>query len=371
MSESITTTTVERIQILAAELETLGRTALKKAVEAGNLLRECKATMVHGEWLPWLKDNFSFSHKTAMNWMMIGEAEAAGKLVTVTNLAEAYRLMSKDHKPSVHVAQNSGENEWYTPPQFIESARLVMGSIDLDPASSEVANRMVMATRFFSKGDDGTIRPWSGNVWMNPPYAQPLIARFSEKLVAELDAGSITQAIVLVNNATETAWFQSMHKRATAVCFNKARIKFLDPEGNPGAPLQGQAFLYFGASIQGFLDEFAQHGECVVKAPPAPSPRLPQVTLEAEIVEPVAPATAPAQIELETTVEIEVGEPPAAPVRLKATSPASPSQSAAILVLEIYKLLPKMSEGDLKGASASLTELVGVIESRWMKGGRP
>jgi hypothetical protein len=206
---------------------------------------------------------------------------------------------------------------------------------------------------------------------MNPPYAQPLIARFSEKLVAELDAGSITQAIVLVNNATETAWFQSMHKRATAVCFNKARIKFLDPEGNPGAPLQGQAFLYFGASIQGFLDEFAQHGECVVKAPPAPSPRLPQVTLEAEIVEPVAPATAPAQIELETTVEIEVGEPPAAPVRLKATSPASPSQSAAILVLEIYKLLPKMSEGDLKGASASLTELVGVIESRWMKGGRP
>jgi hypothetical protein len=79
------------------------------------------------------------------------------------------------------------------------------------------------------------------------------------------------------------------------------------------------------------------------------------------------PATAPAQIELETTVETEVDEPPAAPVRLKTMSPASPSQSAAILVLEIYKLLPKMSEGDLKGASASLTELVGVIESRWMK----
>jgi hypothetical protein len=98
-----------------------------------------------------------------------------------------------------------------------------------------------------------------------------------------------------------------------------------------------------------------------------PSPRLPQIEIEAEIVEPVAPTTAPAQAPL----EIEVEEPPAAPVRLKTMSPASPSQSAAILVLEIYKLLPKMSEGDLKGASASLTELVGVIESRWMKGGRP
>lgn len=29
-----------------------------------------------------------------------------------------------------HVSYNSGENEWYTPSKFIESARLVMGSID-------------------------------------------------------------------------------------------------------------------------------------------------------------------------------------------------------------------------------------------------
>jgi hypothetical protein len=91
--------------------------------------------------------------------------------------------------------------------------------------------------------------------------------------------------------------------------------------------------------------------------------------VEAEFVEPTAPVTAPPQIELETAVETKVQEPPAAPVRLKTTSPASPSQAAAILIFEIYKLLPKMPEADLRGTLTNLAELVGVIESRWMKGG--
>jgi hypothetical protein len=93
MSETITTATVERIQILAAELETLGKTALGKAVEAGNLLRECKATMVHGEWLPWLASNFHFSDRTARRWMKIAEAKESGllKMDSVSNLAEAYK----------------------------------------------------------------------------------------------------------------------------------------------------------------------------------------------------------------------------------------------------------------------------------------
>ena len=183
MSEEITTTTVQRIQTLAAELETLGKTALGKAVEAGNLLRECKASLAHGEWLPWIGMHFAFTDRTARNWMRVSEAAADGILETVSDLNEAYRLMSKDHKPSVHVAQNSGENEWYTPPQFIESARLVMGSIDTDPASNPIANATVKATRFFTKDEDGLKQKWEGNVWMNPPYAQPLVARFAEKLV--------------------------------------------------------------------------------------------------------------------------------------------------------------------------------------------
>jgi ParB family chromosome partitioning protein len=163
-------------------------------------------------------------------------------------------------KKHVHVAQNSGENEWYTPPQFIESARLVMGSIDTDPASSEIANRTVKAGQFFSKEDNGLRQTWSGNVWMNPPYAQPLMTNFAEAITCKFNEREFKQGVVLVNNATETQWFQRMAGSASAVCFPKTRVRFLDPEGRPGAPLQGQAIIYFGDNTEGFVEEFSQYG---------------------------------------------------------------------------------------------------------------
>lgn len=171
-------------------------------------------------------------------------------------IAEKTEEIVKKH---VHVAQNSGENEWYTPAKLIESARHVMGSISLDPATSEIANKTVGAESFFTKDDNGLEKQWHGNVWMNPPYAQPLMNQFAEKLISELD--NINQAIALVNNATETKWLQSWLGKCDAVCFPSSRIKFLDPQGNAtGAPLQGQAILYFGQNKSLFSAEFSQYG---------------------------------------------------------------------------------------------------------------
>jgi len=168
-------------------------------------------------------------------------------------------------KKQVHVAQNSGENEWYTPEKFIEAARITMTSIDLDPASSELANRTVKANRFFTKETNGLNKTWSGNVWLNPPYEQPLMNQFAEKLISERK--NINQAIMLVNNATETRWFQAMAKQADCFCFTETRIKFLDKEGKPnGSPLQGQVFLYFGNERESFLQNFSKFGLVMVRA---------------------------------------------------------------------------------------------------------
>jgi len=168
--------------------------------------------------------------------------------------------------PPPHVARNTGENEWYTPPEFIEAARNVMGGIDCDPASTEIANRTVKAAKFYTADDDGRNKEWAAKVWMNPPYAQPLISEFSVALTTRLQSGQVKEACVLVNNATETNWFQLLMEKATAVAFIKGRVRFLDPEGNPGAPLQGQCLLYFGEKIKDFYQQFERFGIILTNA---------------------------------------------------------------------------------------------------------
>jgi ParB family chromosome partitioning protein len=159
-----------------------------------------------------------------------------------------------------HRAKGTGENEWYTPPQYIEAARYVLGEIDVDPASSEHAQETVGAKQFFTIADNGLIQEWNGTVWMNPPYSQPHIQMFMEKLAAEVGAGRATAAIALTHNYTDTEWFHVGARACAAICFTRGRIKFVNPEGDVAAPTQGQAFFYFGDKPDYFADVFSQFG---------------------------------------------------------------------------------------------------------------
>lgn len=164
-----------------------------------------------------------------------------------------------------HVANNSGNNEWYTPKEYIEAARRVLGEIDLDPASSDEANTVVQALNYYTIEDDGLAQAWRGRVWMNPPYASDLIGKFTERLAHHYQHRDVEAAIVLVNNATETRWFQSLAEHATAICFPLKRVTFWSPNGSTGAPLQGQAILYLGSHTNDFIEQFWDFG-LLVKA---------------------------------------------------------------------------------------------------------
>lgn len=204
-------------------------------------------------------EDFGVDPKTVSRWR--------GRLISndgskfETELEKAHeRCIKVCEKPNVLYprAVNSGNNEWYTPAKYIEAAREAMGGIDLDPASSEAAQETVQAEQFFTPLEDGLEQDWHGRVWLNPPYAQPLITQFVEKLVAERD--NIDAAILLTHNYTDTRWFHHAANACDAICFTRGRITFPDAKGNVASPTQGQAFFYFGQDVAGFTARFQDVG---------------------------------------------------------------------------------------------------------------
>lgn len=160
------------------------------------------------------------------------------------------------------ISQQDGydSDEWFTPPQWIERARTVLRIIELDPASCAAAQEIVKAMRFFTKADNGLTQEWKGCVWMNPPYSQPLIAQFTDKLCEEWDYGRVTGAIVLTNSATETRWYQALLKRASAICLPSARIHFLRANAKPTNPRLGSTLFYLGNMPDRFAHFFHDAG---------------------------------------------------------------------------------------------------------------
>lgn len=159
-----------------------------------------------------------------------------------------------------HVGNNSGNSEWYTPKEYADAVHEVMGFIDTDPCSCEVANEVVRAETYYTAEQDGLQQEWHGCVYVNPPYGDGTVEEFAVKLILELDEGRTTQAIFLVNNCTETRWFQTLIGHAAAVCFPCGRISFWSPDRPSKTPLQGQAILYFGQNAKRFKRVFGDIG---------------------------------------------------------------------------------------------------------------
>jgi len=162
------------------------------------------------------------------------------------------------------ILQSSGNVEIYTPSPIIEAARRTMGGIDLDPASSEVANLRVKAASFFTQEDDGLSKVWHGKVWQNHPFSREYNAKWINKLVSEFKTGHITAACAICFASTSEKWFRPLLDYPQ--CFLTPRTNYLLPDGTIYRGVtKGSVVTYLGPDTQSFAREFAAFG--VVKVP--------------------------------------------------------------------------------------------------------
>ena len=91
---------------------------------------------------------------------------------------EAHKWTENVLNPKSLISKFTGEQENYTPREIIIDVKKVLGSINLDPASCFLAQETIQAENFFTEKEDGLNQNWYGNVFLNPPYQQPLMNQF-------------------------------------------------------------------------------------------------------------------------------------------------------------------------------------------------
>lgn len=250
---------------LHAKAEMTAYGAVEYARQCGQKLIEAKAALSHGRWLAWLDENFNGGRRNAYNYMRI-----ALNLQRAANLPEpscpdsiraALRLLAGPGKSSHQQITSSDSIDWYTPPEYVEAAREVIGDIDLDPATCEAANAVVQAAKTFTAADDGLGKEWGGRVWMNPPYGRACAA-FVAKLIDSYESGRVTEAVILVNsNSTDTEWFRPLWDYV--LCFSYGRVNFRNENQPKNGPTHGSCFVYLGMNVERFKAVFSRHGAVV------------------------------------------------------------------------------------------------------------
>jgi len=155
------------------------------------------------------------------------------------------------------INQDSGNYEYYSPLKIVEAARQVMGRINLDPASSEKANKIVKADFYYMQL--GLALKWEGNVWLNHPFSRINNPLWIRKLIFEYEAGRTKQACCITYAATSEKWFQPLLNYPQ--CFLCPRTNYYLPDGTKKRGVtKGSVVTYLGSNVDRFKEIFSQFG---------------------------------------------------------------------------------------------------------------
>ena len=166
---------------------------------------------------------------------------------------------------SGHQSAASDTEVWLTPPEIIRA----LGQFDLDPCAATPPRPWGCATENYVRADNGLMKPWSGRVWLNPPYGGPLVIGPWMRRMVEHNHGT-----ALIFARTETALFaECVWARASAILFIRGRLYFHHANGrraraNAGAP---SCLVAFGEYDAERLDVCGLPGQFIGLRAPAPA----------------------------------------------------------------------------------------------------
>jgi hypothetical protein len=118
-----------------------------------------------------------------------------------------------------HHSAKGATDEWLTPPDLLSTIGGA-DSFDLDPCAP-IVRPWPTAREHYTVNDNGLMLPFHGRVFCNPPYTEPYLSWFLERMQMH------NNGLGLVFARTETEWFfRYVWRGATALTFIEGRIHF-------------------------------------------------------------------------------------------------------------------------------------------------
>lgn len=122
----------------------------------------------------------------------------------------------------MQVATSSASDNWPTDPAVFARLNEEFGPFELDVCASDENHK---CPKYYTAEDDGLKQPWTGRVWMNPPYGRT-IGQWMRK-GAQAGAEGATVAC-LVPAKVDTAWWREACASASLVRIFPGRLRFGD-----------------------------------------------------------------------------------------------------------------------------------------------
>jgi Protein of unknown function (DUF3102) len=226
--------TIEQINGYHYQIENMGMSLLEAALCAGELISKVKADLPHGTFMNWVQQNLKFSHKTATNYIRIYDLDEAGKLETVANISEAYKLITSPPKiatsppaPSKPASPLVIEAEIVEPPKpaTIEANAEVIASRPMpEPVDDELEAVVVDGTKEAALSppitrkiqlpkDEDMVKYLRSKVFqMNPEWAT-FRPDSIEKIAEAYKTRSIDESEKLIQNLAYELWILGPDER--------------------------------------------------------------------------------------------------------------------------------------------------------------
>jgi len=206
------------------------------------------------------------------------------------------------------INQTTGNTEYYTPKEIVEAARETMHGIQLDPASSVEANKIIKANRIFTAPKAkiiGELKDWRGielplvkfedlgglsqswdadSVWLNHPFHRgespcvkackktacqkrgyhiassiPSNADWIDYVFKSYLQQQARQLCVITYAVTSEKWFKPLLKHAQ--CFLTPRTNYYGPNGEiVRGVTKGSVVTYIGKDVNRFAACYRKFG---------------------------------------------------------------------------------------------------------------